>query len=107
MPKFMDLGRVLEGILAGDTLSGDSRGVFFLQKKIHVMNLCFSPPKKDSCHESLFLDALLLSTLPNVSLQQLSRPAMPFRLMAVLHCLRTGELLVKLLRIRGLGQPMA
>ena len=63
--------------------------------------------KKDSCRESLFLDALLLSTLPNVSLQQLSRPAMPFRLMAVLHCLRTRELLVKLLRIRWLGQPMA
>ena len=49
--------------------------------------------KKDSCRESLFLDALLLSTLPNVSLQQLSRPAMPFRLMAVLRCLRTGEFL--------------
>ena len=45
--------------------------------------------KKDSCRESLFLDALLLSTLPNVSLQQLSRPAMPFRLMAVLRCLKT------------------
>ena len=44
---------------------------------------------------------------PNASLQQLSRPTMPFRLMAVLHCLRTRELLVKLLRIRWLGQPMA
>ena len=43
----------------------------------------------------------------NASLQQLSRPTMPFRLMAVLHCLRTRELLVKLLRIRWLGQPMA
>ena len=41
------------------------------------------------------------------SLQQLSRSTMPFRLMAVLHCLRTRELLVKLLRIRWLGQPMA
>ena len=44
---------------------------------------------------------------PNASLQQHSRPTMPFRLMAVLHCLRTRELLVKLLRIRWLGQPMA
>ena len=53
----MDLGKVLGGILAGDTLSGDSRGVFFPQKKkIHAMNLCFSPPKKDSCHESSFFD---------------------------------------------------
>ena len=37
---------------------------------------------------------------PNASLEQNSRPTMPFRLMAVLHCLRTSELSVKLLRIR-------
>ena len=60
--------------------------------------------KKQNCWKDSCMNP---HNTPNASLQQHSRPTMPFRLMAVLHCLRTRELLVKLLRIRWLGQPMA
>ena len=94
----LDFGAILEGTeLDFGSIYVDNLGVLFgahvcvflriLTCMLITSTFCFGAKSK-------------IIENPNASLEQNSRPTMPFRLMAVLHCLRTSELSVKLLRIR-------